>query len=197
MLLRHATRQTARTFSSTAIPATSVATLHELGVAAGDVYGDQKSLGAKDASSGEWTWTSYAERNERAQNLGRALAKKSIGRGDRVACVSKNRENLACTMYGAYSVGAAHVPLYEQQKPAEWKHVLEDSGAKLLFVATSELAEAARQVTDIDVVCFEDGGLEALINEGSGSDLTLDPCRPDDAAALIYTSGTTGRPKGV
>ena len=82
MLLRHATRQTARTFSSTAIPATSVATLHELGVAAGDVYGDQKSLGAKDATSGEWTWTSYAERNERAQNLGRALAKKSIGRGD-------------------------------------------------------------------------------------------------------------------
>ena len=36
-----------------------------------------------------------------------------------------------------------------------------------------------------------------MINEGSGSDLTLDPCRPDDAAALIYTSGTTGRPKGV
>ena len=66
MLLRHATRQTARTFSSTAIPATSVATLHELGVAAGDVYGDQKSLGAKDASSGEWTWTSYAERNAAA-----------------------------------------------------------------------------------------------------------------------------------
>ena len=88
MLLRHATRQTARTFSSTAIPATSVATLHELGVAAGDVYGDQKSLGAKDASSGEWTWTSYAERNERAQNLGRALAKKSIGRPQRIGLSS-------------------------------------------------------------------------------------------------------------
>ena len=123
-MLRHTARNTARAFSSTAIPATSVATLHELGVAAGDVYGDQKSLGAKDATSGEWTWTSYAERNERAQNLGRALAQKSIGRGDRIACVSKNRENLACTMYGAYAVGAAHVPLYEQQKPAEWKHVL-------------------------------------------------------------------------
>ena len=145
-MLRHTARNTARAFSSTAIPATSVATLHELGVAAGDVYSDQKSLGAKDASSGEWIWTSYAERDERAQNLGRALAQKNIKRGDRIACVSKNRENLACTMYGAYAVGAAHVPLYEQQKPAEWKHVLEDSGAKLLFVATSELAEAARQV---------------------------------------------------
>ena len=48
MLLRHAARNTARAFSSTAIPATSVATLHELGVAAGDVYSDQKSLGAKE-----------------------------------------------------------------------------------------------------------------------------------------------------
>ena len=51
MLLRHATRQTARTFSSTAIPATSVATLHELGVAAGDVYADAsagKVIAAED-----------------------------------------------------------------------------------------------------------------------------------------------------
>ena len=61
--------------------------------------------------------------------------------------MSKNRETsrARCTAPG---VGAAHVPLYEQQKPAEWKHVLEDSGAKLLFVATTELAEAARQVTE-------------------------------------------------
>ena len=196
-MLRTAARRAERAFSSAALPAASVTTLHELGVAAGEAYGDARSLGAKDAATGEWAWTTFAQRAARAEHLGRALVAKDIRRGDRIACVSKNREALACTMYGAYAVGAAHVPLYEQQAPSEWRHILEDSGAKLLFVATAELASAARAVTDVDVVCFEDGEFEALLEEGAAFSLTGDPCRPADAAALIYTSGTTGKPKGV
>ena len=54
-------------------------------------------------------------------------------------------------MYGAYAVRRGPRALVRAAETLEWKHVLEDSGAKLLFVATNDLAEAARQVTDVDV----------------------------------------------
>jgi long-chain acyl-CoA synthetase len=186
-----------------------VATLHELGVAAGEAYGDLQSLGCRNGETGAWTWTTFAERAERARNLGNALASYGVARGDRVACVSRNREEMACTMYGAYAAGATHVPMYEQQKPAEWEYILEDSEAKVVFVSREELLPAAIEAArtfGTKVLCFEDFGegsehnfSEALDFGATLDDAAVERQRPaaDDLAALIYTSGTTGRPKGV
>jgi long-chain acyl-CoA synthetase len=105
-----------------------VSTLHELGVAAGEAYGDLKFLGTyKDDA---WNWTIFASYG--------------VERGDRVAVISKNREELVTTMYGAYAAGAAHVPMYEQQKPEEWEYILNDSEAKVVFVSTAALLPSAR-----------------------------------------------------
>lgn len=60
-------------WTDTGVPTGSVSTLHELGVAAGETYGDLKSIGCRDAVSGEWRWTSFAERAVKAQALGNAL----------------------------------------------------------------------------------------------------------------------------
>ncbi len=51
------------------------------------------------------------------------------------------------------------------------------------------------------IVCLETGGLEELVEEGSGvADSVIDQRRASSSAqtlaTLIYTSGTTGRPKG-
>mmetsp|Transcript_19856 Transcript_19856/g.59104 ORF Transcript_19856/g.59104 Transcript_19856/m.59104 type:complete len:668 (-) Transcript_19856:42-2045(-) len=191
----------AGTWSVEGVPTGSVATLHELGQAAGEAFGDLKSLGWRQ--DGEWRWRTYAERAERAEKLGGWLAQQGVEPGDRVAVISKNRAEFADTMYGAYAAGAAHVPMYEQQKPDEWKYILEDSEAKVLFVSRQELVEPAAEAAakyGKRVLCFEDlsGGerdFEAAI--ASGAPAADVDAKATDLASLIYTSGTTGRPKGV
>ena len=88
---------------------------------------------------------------------GEGLAQK-YQEGDGIACVSRTAKTSHDDVR-RHAVGAAHVPLYEQQKPSEWKHVLEDSGAKLLLWLLQ--VEGGRHTSDgYDVVCFEDGGLK-------------------------------------
>lgn len=208
MLRRIARTRGLATWSKDAVPASTISTLHELGVAAGEAYGDLKSLGSRDAATGAWTWTTFAERAHNAKALGNALASYGVERGDRVAVISRNREEFANTMYGAYACGAAHVPMYEQQKPAEWEYILNDSEAKVLFVSKKELLPAAREAGKkhaVKVLCFEEteGGehdyLAALAAGAELDEAAVSSQRPtsSDLAALIYTSGTTGRPKGV
>mmetsp|Transcript_26912 Transcript_26912/g.83735 ORF Transcript_26912/g.83735 Transcript_26912/m.83735 type:complete len:664 (-) Transcript_26912:58-2049(-) len=194
------------TWTKDAIPAETISTLHELGVAAGEAYGDLKSLGSRDAATGAWTWTTYAERATNAKALGNALASYGVERGDRVAVISRNRAEFATTMYGAYACGAAHVPMYEQQKPSEWEYILNDSEAKVLFVSKKELLPAAREAAKkhaVKVLCFEEtedaahNYLEALAAGAALDEVTTQRPASTDLASLIYTSGTTGRPKGV
>ena len=40
--------------------------------------------------------------------------------------------------------GAQYVPMYEAQLPKEWEYILKDSGAKVLLVANSKIAEKCR-----------------------------------------------------
>ena len=202
-----ATRRGLSAWSNDSVPTGSVATLHELGVAAGEAYGDLKSLGTR--RDGAWVWTTFAERAARADALGNALASYGVERGDRVAVISKNREEFVATMYGAYAAGAAHVPMYEQQKPEEWEYILNDSEAKVVFVSTAALLPSAREAArkyGKKVLCFEDleAGSEHNFAEALDYGATLDGAaaaaqRPSatDLASLIYTSGTTGKPKGV
>mmetsp|Transcript_17962 Transcript_17962/g.58531 ORF Transcript_17962/g.58531 Transcript_17962/m.58531 type:complete len:680 (+) Transcript_17962:244-2283(+) len=202
-----ATRRGLSAWSNDSVPTGSVATLHELGVAAGEAYGDLKSLGTR--KDGAWVWTTFAERAARADALGNALASYGVERGDRVAVISKNREEFVATMYGAYAAGAAHVPMYEQQKPEEWEYILNDSEAKVVFVSTAALLPSAREAArkyGKKVLCFEDleAGSEHNFAEALDYGATLDGAaaaaqRPAaaDLASLIYTSGTTGNPKAV
>ncbi|KAH8047696.1 decanoate-CoA ligase [Aureococcus anophagefferens] len=172
-----ATRRGLSAWSNDSVPTGSVATLHELGVAAGEAYGDLKSLGTR--KDGAWVWTTFAERAARADALGNALASYGVERGDRVAVISKNREEFVATMYGAYAAGAAHVPMYEQQKPEEWEYILNDSEAKVVFVSTAALLPSAREAArkyGKKVLCFEDleAGSEHNFAEALDYGATLD-----------------------
>ena len=195
--------------SRSAITVENCGTLHELGRMAGREFGARRSVGFRDAASGEWRWTTFAERLEKARRCSALLGELGVRRGDRVAVISKNREEWVTGAYGSYGAGAVYVPCYEQQLPSDWEYILKDSGASVLLVSRLDLlepaVEAARGSNVAHVLCFdaEPGSQHSFTDALARQTLAADddkgeaPCSGSDLATLIYTSGTTGKPKGV
>lgn len=144
--------------------------------------------------------------------LAAAAALRSLGvrPGERVALVGLNSTRYLTLDVAIGLVGAASVPLYYTSPPAEIEAILEDSGAKLLFIGTPLLLGRLGELTvDIPVISFCRGGLpdglprkvmpwpEFLALGTEASEAAAAPVGFGDTATLRYTSGTTGRPKGV
>ena len=168
-------------------------------------FADRPLFGTKHDSV--WEWTTYGRFGELVDAFRAGLATLGVSPGDRVAIVSNNRVEWAVAAYATYGLGATFVPMYEAQRPEEWKLILEDCGAKVVLAATPAIGRALREMRPSlgaleHVVGLErspDGTLayEDLLETGrTGPVRAADPS-PDDVAAFVYTSGTTGRPQGV
>ncbi|CAN0228647.1 unnamed protein product [Discosporangium mesarthrocarpum] len=170
-------------------------------------FGDRPLFGTK-RGSGAYEWLTYKDFGKAVDKCRASLAGRGIGRGDAVGVISNNREEWAICAYATYSLGAIFVPMYEEQQPKDWKYIIEDSGARCLFVSTHDIHRKTFHFAGVhgnleSVFCFE----EEAGSPGSFADfLTLGGERrivpaylphPDELATLIYTSGTTGKPKGV
>lgn len=168
-----------------------------------DQFGDRALFGVK--RDGQWQWMTYGEFGDRVRRLRTALENLGIEAGDRVAVIANNSPEWAMGAYASYGLGAAYVAMYESQLDKDWKHILKDCGAKILFVANEEIAQRIRGFRDelpdlkevIVISGTPKGGEHAFADllQHEPSDL-VDP-GPDAIADFIYTSGTTGAPKGV
>lgn len=162
-------------------------------------------------SGDSWRVQTYRELHERVRGVARALVDAGVQRGDRVAIFANNcpewtEVDLACT-----TVGAVPVPIYATSTPEQIAHIVNDSGARLLFAAGESEVQRVRQATTPDlelVIGFTpvegvtplDDFLAATAGRRDLDDLVderLAAASPDDLYAIIYTSGTTGDPKGV
>ncbi|MFL6282803.1 MAG: AMP-dependent synthetase/ligase [Pyrinomonadaceae bacterium] len=150
-----------------------------------------------------------------------ALGLSSLGvrKGDRVALLSENRPDWSVVDLAILSLGAVNVPIYTTQAPDQVRFILEDSGARLLFVSGKKVFRHARPGVgpvaalenviffDTDAAVAREGSLTLFELEQRGAE--LDRAEPEvfsrmlnavghtDLATIIYTSGTTGEPKGV
>src|SRR5919106_4232826 len=82
-------------------------------------FSDRELFGEK--REGAWVWMTYRRFSQLVEDLRGAMAQLGIGAGDRVAVISNNRSEWALAAYAAYTRGAAYVPMYELQQPAEWQ----------------------------------------------------------------------------
>ncbi len=156
-----------------------------------------------------WERRTYREVEESSRKIASFLAREGFKKSDFAVLVSENRPEWAVAYLGIVRAGLACVPLDPQLSAQEIKHLVADSGAKVIFCARDIFVNKIRQdmaacVTkyimldtsqgDDQADCIE---LNALLNVEAPSEGFLPSVSPDDTASLIYTSGTTGQPKGV
>jgi long-chain acyl-CoA synthetase len=165
-----------------------------------------------------WQKISGTDAIERIRRIGLGLRSLGVKAGDRIAIISENRPEWSLTDLAILSLGAVNVPIYTTQAVEQIRYILEDSGAKMLFVSGKKLykhaEEAIRSVESIEKLIFFDDdakpeGIDRALtlseveirgekNDcGESFEELLERVRTDDLATIIYTSGTTGEPKGV
>ncbi len=170
-------------------------------------------------SGGEWLHISGDDFIKRIRAVALGLSALGVRKGDRVALLSENRPDWSVADLAILSLGAVNVPIYTTQAPEQVQYILEDSGARVLFVSGKKVYRHARPgvepVAGLEHVVFFDtkaegereGAMSLMELEQQGAEIdrlspetferALNEVHADDLATIIYTSGTTGEPKGV
>jgi long-chain acyl-CoA synthetase len=132
----------------------------------------------------------FAQLDAMANGVARALQKRGLQRGDRVALLAANRAEYIAAYYGIMRAGLVAVPV-NFKFPRETIHfIVGDAGAKFLF---ADAARAADCPADVPSVIFGTA-FDAFLDPGPFA--TIVPAQ-DEPAMFLYTSGSTGTPKGV
>lgn len=161
---------------------------------------------------GKWVSYSNADYLRIVNLVSFALLKIGINPGQRVATMSGNRPEWNFVDMGMLQVGAVHVPIYPTINSDELIYVLNESGARVVFVGNKYLYQKIEEVKDrvpaiTHVITFDEiagaTNFKEFLELGVQSeDYDLLSKRkkavlPGDLASIIYTSGTTSSPKGV
>jgi long-chain acyl-CoA synthetase len=174
-------------------------------------YGQRPAvLALRTKGTDDW---SYAKLADHVKRLARGLAEAGAGKGDPVALLASSRPEWLVACLAVIDAGAVAVPLDVQLSDEVLRHVLKDSGCRLLFTTNNQLERLDRvklkaRVRHIllDAETKDDESWQRLLtsklrdaqSDSRASELDmLPPIEPDDPAVLFYTSGTIGPPKGV
>ena len=136
----------------------------------------------------------YAELDAMTMAVARALTKRGLQRGDRVAILSPNRTEYIATYFAIMRAGLVAVPVNYRFPQKTIHFIVADSGAKLVFCDKAHRGDVP---LDIPAVVFGAEGAESFDRfVDPGVFETVQP-EPDEPAMFLYTSGSTGTPKGV
>jgi long-chain acyl-CoA synthetase len=160
-----------------------------------DTLRDRPDEIALDDTTRRRTWRELLERSARTARI---LADAGVGPGGHAAVLMDNRVEYVEILLGAVMAGAWLTPINRHLQADEIAYILEDSGAKLVFVDDDHAAHARSAGVPLLRAGEELESAIAAVAPAAGCDelsgATLDA---PAGAAMIYTSGTSGRPKGV
>jgi long-chain acyl-CoA synthetase len=166
-----------------------------------------------------WHYVSGPDAIARVKRIAAGLAALGVKAGDRVAIISENRPEWSFADLAILSLRAVNVPIYTTQAVEQIRFILENSGARYLFISGKKIWKHAQEaITSVEklerLIFFDDDVPEgearattlAKVEAAAESDKGLHAATVEDSlaaiaandlATIIYTSGTTGEPKGV
>ena len=155
---------------------------------------------------------STSEYIETTNNIGFGLLNLGIRKNDKICIISSNCPEWSLIDMGINKIGAINAPIYPNITREEYKYIINDCGAKMIFVGSSEIYENV-QGLDKEIECLEhiysfnqikgvknwmdileSGILNPMNDKMQEIQASI---KETDLFTLIYTSGTTGKPKGV
>ncbi|GGC92801.1 long-chain-fatty-acid--CoA ligase [Tersicoccus solisilvae] len=157
-----------------------------------------------------WTDVTAGAFEDQVKVLARGLIASGLKPSDPVAVFSPTSYAWTLVDFAIWYAGGVTVPIYETSAPAQIAWILQDSGARHVFVADRGRRRAVQTAA-------EEAGTSPSIwlmsDEGYGPDFSdlrllgepvadslLEAHRSsntlDTPASLVYTSGTTGQPRG-
>ncbi len=150
---------------------------------------------------------SHGQFCRRVEGAAKALRRLGLGDGDVLALMLRNGPEALELMLAARAIGAYWCPINWHYKREELRHILDDSGARLLVIDAElwrDRAGAAPPglavvLADPDAAAGDDPTMSvwaSLRDTAPAGDQPL-PLPAVPRSAMFYTSGTTGRPKGI
>ncbi|MFT0516998.1 non-ribosomal peptide synthetase [Pseudomonas faucium] len=137
---------------------------------------------------------SYAQLDQQANRLARALRERGVGPQVRVGLALERSLEMVVGLLAILKAGGAYVPLDPEYPLDRLRYMIEDSriglllGQHSLFESLGELPPGVQRWSLEDDAASLSGYSDAALDNHN---------LPQHQAYLIYTSGSTGKPKGV
>lgn len=184
-------------------------------------YGNREALRYRDYKTQNWKSLSWNGFKEVIERCAQALYNIGIEEHGRICIFSQNCPEILISHFAAYYNRAVPVPIYATSSKDEAMHIINDSGATLIFTGDQQHYETARELVDTCPTLHHVVTLDTNVVIASGDKASMtwqqflasgdkaDEAQKlglvkrkhdgeeDDLMCLIYTSGTTGEPKGV
>jgi len=161
----------------------------------------------------------YKDVAQRIEKLHLLFKQSDIREGDKIAFCSRNAANWGIAFLATLTYGAVGVPILNEFKADTIHHIINHSGARLLFVGESVWEDLTHDnmpkldgvlaMKDYSVIVARNPKLQAAIPQLNDrfkqrhpraftpEDVHYRVEAPEELAMINYTSGTTSSPKGV
>ncbi|OGY45779.1 MAG: hypothetical protein A3A24_01950 [Candidatus Buchananbacteria bacterium RIFCSPLOWO2_01_FULL_46_12] len=164
---------------------------------------------------GAYISLSFAELQQRVTVLAKGLKALGVKTKDRLAILSENRSEWIRMDLATLFLGAISIPVHTTLSSKIIKHILADSGSKVLLVSNQQnfdkVAAVLADLPELQTIIYINLdqpeqqlaekiiiSLDDVMALGEKSDeQIIDQSQPDGIASIVYTSGTTAMPKGV
>ena len=169
----------------------------------------------------QWTSLSWTEFADQIVMASLSLCRYGIDREGKIAIFTQNCPEVLVAHFGAFYNRAVPVPIYATSSPEEAIHIINDSGASIVFVGDQQQYDIVRQIKGQCPALGMIVTIDPRVNHDKDDDTSLtwkeflhqgktasdaekeqvnqrkEDSTANDLMYLIYTSGTTGAAKGV